>query len=95
MSICIGIGNNLLVSVCASIGQSFNKKVAANFPINVLKKKNKVEEGGVSSLEVKREHEKTYLRAHKMMRGKVEPFAFPTVVHAAKQNIVVPQMTSP
>jgi len=31
---------------------------------------------------VKKEQENTYLRAQKMMRGKVEPFAIPIVVRA-------------
>jgi hypothetical protein len=31
---------------------------------------------------MKREEESTNLRAHKMMMGKVEPFAIPTVVRA-------------
>jgi hypothetical protein len=51
---------------------------------------------------VKREHENTYLKAQKMMRGKVEPFAVPIVVRAMppmvqaiKQTTTIPHMTSP
>jgi len=44
---------------------------------------------------MKREYESIDLRAQKMMRGRVEPFVMPTMVHEAKQIIVVPQMTSP
>jgi hypothetical protein len=58
------------------------KKIAAHFLRSALKKKNKVEEGGASSLGTKREHESTYLRAQKMMKGKVEPSAVPIVVRA-------------
>jgi hypothetical protein len=39
------------------------KKVATNFPRSALKRTNKVEEGGASSLGVKREHESTYVKA--------------------------------
>ncbi len=56
------------------------KKVATNSLRSVFKRKNKVEEGGASSLGVKREHENIDLKAHKMMSGKVEPFAIPTMV---------------
>jgi hypothetical protein len=44
------------------------------------KGKNKVAKGGASSLGMKGEHESTNLRAHKMMKGKVEPFVMPTMV---------------
>ncbi len=77
------------------------KKVAINSPRSVVERKNKVE-GGTLSSRVKREHESTYLRAHKMMRGKVEPFAMPivvrvmpTTVQVVRQTTVVPHMTSP
>jgi uncharacterized protein (DUF2132 family) len=36
---------------------------------------------------VKREQENTYLRAHKMMKGKVEPFTMPIVVRAVPTMI--------
>jgi hypothetical protein len=42
------------------------------------------------------------LRADKMMRGRMEPFAMtimvrvmPTIVQSVKQIVVIPQMTSP
>ncbi len=77
------------------------KKVATNFPRNVLKRKNIIEEIA-SSLGVKREQESTHLRAQKMMKGKVEPFVVPTMVrempievHVVKQTTIVPHMTSP
>jgi hypothetical protein len=56
------------------------KKATTDFPRNVFKRKNKVEEGGVLGSRMKREHENTYLRPQKMMRGKMEPFVVPTVV---------------
>jgi type II secretory pathway component PulL len=62
---------------------------------SAFKKKNIVEEGGGSSLKVKREHESTNVRAQKMMRGKLEPFEVPIVVHVAKQIVEILQMTSP
>jgi hypothetical protein len=46
------------------------KKVATKFLRNVFKRKNKIEEGASSS-RVKREHENTYVRAQKMMKGRV------------------------
>ncbi len=58
-------------------------------------RKNKVEEGGTLSLGMKREHQSTYVRAQKMMRGRMEPSAMPIVVQAAKQTTKVPQMTTP
>ncbi len=57
-------------------------KIVTNFPINVLKKNNKVEEGRDSGLRVKKEQNNTYVRAQKMMRGNVEPSAMPTMVRA-------------
>ncbi len=73
------------------------KKATAGFPIRVFKRKNIVEEGGASSSRVKREQENTNLRAQKMMKGKMEPFAMPTMVRvvptmiqAARQTPVVP-----
>ncbi len=79
------------------------KKVAINSPKIALKRKNKVEEGGASSLGMKREiQESTNVRAQKMMRSRMEPFVMPIVVQsmriivqAAQQTIEVPQMTSP
>ncbi len=58
------------------------KKVVTNSPRSAFKKRNKVEEGKALSSRVKREHESTYLRAHKMMKGKVEPSTMPIVVRA-------------
>jgi hypothetical protein len=58
-----------------------NKKVATNSPRSVLKRKNKVEEGRALGSGMNREHV-TYVRAQKMMRGKVEPFRVPIMVHA-------------
>ncbi len=43
------------------------KKAIINSLRNALKRKNKVEEGGASSLKVKREHESTNVRAQKMI----------------------------
>jgi len=48
------------------------KKVASNSLGNAFKRKNKVEERGVLGSRVRREHESTNLRAHKMMRGIME-----------------------
>jgi len=58
------------------------KKAVANSPKSVIKRTNKVEEGGASSLRVKREHESIKVRAQKMMRGRVEPSVMPIVVRA-------------
>jgi hypothetical protein len=51
---------------------------------------------------VKREHESIDLKAQKMMRGRVEPYALPIMVKAmpimvqvARQIIKIPQMTIP
>ncbi len=71
------------------------KKVVADFPRGALKRKNRVEEGGVSGSGVKKEHENTYLRAQKMMKGKVEPSIVPIVIQAVRQITAVPQMTFP
>jgi hypothetical protein len=65
-------------------------KVVANSLKNVLKKKNRVKIGRASSLGVKKEHESTDVKAQKMMKGKVELIAVPTIVHVAKQTIEVP-----
>jgi len=51
---------------------------------------------------MKREQGNTYLRVQKMMRGRVEPSTVPIVikvvsivVHATRQIIKTPQMTTP
>jgi hypothetical protein len=41
---------------------------------------------------VKREQERIYLMTQKMMRGRVEPFAVPTMVQAIRQSTEIPQM---
>ncbi len=56
------------------------KKAAIDFPRSAFKRKNKVEEGGTSDSRMKREQDNTNLRAHKMMRGRVEPSVVPLVV---------------
>ncbi len=78
------------------------KKTIANSPRNAFKRKNKVEEGGALGLRVMREHESTNMKALKMMRGRVEPFAVltmvrvgSTMVQATKQATKIPQMTIP
>jgi hypothetical protein len=78
------------------------KKTTTYFLKNVLKRKNKFEEGGALGLGVKREQESTNLRAQKMMKGKVEPFVvltmvreMPIKVQIVRQTTIVPQMTSP
>ncbi len=58
------------------------KKVASNSPRSAFKRKNRVEERGASSSRVRSEHECTYLRAQKMMKGRVEPSVMPIVVKA-------------
>jgi hypothetical protein len=62
---------------------------------SVFKRNNRVEKGGASSSRMKKEHESIDLRAHKMMRGRVEPFAVPIVVQVIKEIVAVPQMTFP
>jgi hypothetical protein len=85
------------------------KKVVAKSPRSVFKRKNRVEERGASSSKVKREQESINLRAQKMMKGKMGPYAtqivvkatpivvkaVPTVVQVARQTIEIPQMTIP
>jgi hypothetical protein len=66
------------------------KKAIANSPKSAFKRKNTIEEGVASSLEVKKEHESIDLRAQKMMRDRMEPFTVPIVVQAVKQITVVP-----
>jgi hypothetical protein len=58
------------------------KKTITNFPRSVLKRKNVVKEGEASCSRMKREQENTYLKAHKMMRGIMEPFIVPTMARA-------------
>jgi hypothetical protein len=60
------------------------KKAIINSLKNVHKRKNKVEEGEVLGLRVKKEHESSKPRAQKMMRGSPEPSTMPLVVHATK-----------
>ncbi len=48
------------------------KKAVIDSPRSALKRKNIVEEGGASGLRMKKEHESTTTRAHKMMRGRME-----------------------
>jgi hypothetical protein len=71
------------------------KKIIIDSPRSVLKKKNKAEEGGTSSLGMKREQENIHVRAQKMMRGIVEPSTMPTIVQVVRQTIEIPHMTSP
>jgi len=52
-------------------------KVVANSPRNVVKRKNIVEEVGASSSRMEREQKSIDVKAHKMMKGRVEPFAMP------------------
>jgi hypothetical protein len=52
---------------------------------------NIVEEGGASSLGVKREQERIDLMTQKMMMGRVEPFVVPTMVQATRQFTEIPQ----
>jgi hypothetical protein len=62
------------------IGLENRKKVAVEFPISTFKRKNRVEEGGALRLGIKREHESTKARAHKVMRGRMAPSTVPTLV---------------
>jgi hypothetical protein len=63
------------------------KKVIVDSPKSALKRKNKIGERRALGSRMKREQESTYLRAQKMMRGKVEPSTMPTMVRA--MSIVV------
>jgi hypothetical protein len=58
------------------------KKAIVDSPKSALKRKNIVEEGGASGLRMKKEHESTTTRAHKMMRGRMEPSTMPSVVQS-------------
>ncbi len=78
------------------------KKATKDSPINAFERKNKVENEGALGSGMKKEHENIDLRAQKMMRGKVEPYAMPimvrvvpTMVQIAKQTTKIPQMTIP
>ncbi len=51
------------------------KKATKDSPINALERKNKVEDEGALGSRMKKEHENIGLKAQKMMRGKVEPYA--------------------
>jgi hypothetical protein len=55
------------------------KKARTYFLRSVLKRKNKVEEK-TSSSRMNKEQENTNVRAHKMMRGRVEPSTMPIMV---------------
>jgi hypothetical protein len=69
------------------------KKVTTNFPRSASKRKNNVEEGGASTLKVKKEHESTYMKAQKMMRGIMEPYVVPTMVKVVPTMVrAVPTM---
>jgi hypothetical protein len=77
------------------------KKAGADFPRIALKRMNRVEERA-SCLRMNREQDNTNVRAHKMMRGRMEPSTVPIVVRAVptlvgivKQIATIPQMTSP
>ncbi len=63
------------------------KKVTIDSPRSLLKRKYKVEEGGSSSSRVKKEQESIDLKAHKMMGGRVEPFAASTMVRVVSTMI--------
>ncbi len=58
------------------------KKATTKSPRSALKRKNKAEEGGALGLGIKREQESIKSRAQKVMRGKMAPFAVPTLVQA-------------
>jgi hypothetical protein len=60
------------------------KKAATNSLRSAFKKKNIVEEKGALGSRVKRELWNIDLRAQKMMRGRKEPFAVPTMVQAVR-----------
>jgi len=55
------------------------KKAGADFPRNALKRMNRVEERA-SCLRMNREQDNTNVRAHKMMRGRMEPSTMLIVV---------------
>ncbi len=72
-----------------------NRKKAATYSLrNALKLKNKVEEGGTSCSRMKREQENTNLRAKKMMRGRIEPYAVPTMVRVVPLVVQVVRQTT-
>ncbi len=71
------------------------KKAIVDSSKSAFKRKNIVEEGRTLGSIVKRKQESIEARAHKMMRGRVEPFAVPTMVHVAKHIIEAPHMMSP
>jgi hypothetical protein len=65
------------------------KKAIADSPRNALKRKNKVDQRGTSGLRMKKELKTTSVKAQKMIRGKVEPFAMLTVVQVVPMVVQV------
>jgi hypothetical protein len=70
------------------------KKATIDPPRSALKRNNKVEEGKALGSGVKREQESTNLRAQKMMKGKMEPFAIPIVVRVVPPVVQVVRHTT-
>jgi len=68
------------------------KKATTNLPKSAFKM-NKVEEGGASSLGVKKEQENTYMMAQKMTRGIMELYVMPTMVRAMPTMVQVVRQT--
>jgi len=71
------------------------KKVAVDSLKSALKRKNKVEEGRASSLRMKMKQESTNLKAHKMMRGRMEPFVVPIVVRVVPLVVHAVRLSQP
>ncbi len=65
------------------------KKATTNSPRSAFKRKNIVEERGALGLGEKKEHESTYMKAQKMMRGIMEPYVMPTLVRVVPTMVQV------
>ncbi len=70
------------------------KKTTTNSPRSAFKRKNNVEEGGASYLGEKKEHESTYTKAQKMMKGIMEPYVMPTLVRVVPTMVQAVRQTS-
>ncbi len=65
------------------------KKATTNFPRNVFKRKNNVEEGRALGSGEKKEHESTCTKAQKMMSEIMEPYVMPTLVRVVPTMVQV------
>ncbi len=65
-------------------------KTTAESPRSVFKRKDKIEEGGGSRLEIKKKQESTEARVQKMMKGIMTSSTMPTLVSTGRQSDDIP-----